>query len=119
MNKILLIGNLTRDTEESALKDGTSVAEFAIAVNRYGGEVDYFNCVCYGKLADNVNLYTKKGSKVAVTGRMELKVVEYEDGSKRTYPKVVASEVDFLSTKKEDEAEAEPPKKAVQQRIKR
>lgn len=116
LNKVTLIGNLTRDPEESALKDGTTVTNFSIAVNRRIGEgVDFFNCTCFGKLAEIVAEYTEKGSKVAVAGRIQLDVVEYEDDSKRTFVKIIADEVEFLNSKPvedEDEKPAKATKKA-------
>lgn len=83
MNKIFLIGNLTRDPEITETQSGVKVCRFSIAVNRNyasnDGErkTDFFNCVAWRGLGENVAKYVKKGDKVAVSGSVELK--NYED----------------------------------------
>ena len=103
MNQVQLIGNLTKDVECKAVSTGDLVARFSLAVNRGKDHVDFINCEAWGKLADNINQFCKKGSKIAVTGA--IRVDSYEkDGEKRTYYKVNCLSVEFLSKKelKED-----------------
>lgn len=116
-NKVTLIGNLTRDPELHTANNGTSILRFSIAVNRRDGEnVDFFNCVAFGKLAENVGKYTRKGSKVCVGGSIQNDVVEYEDDSKRTFVKIVCDDVVFLSSKPVEDEEPEEPKKAFKKK---
>ena len=76
MNKVFLIGNLTRDPELSETASGVTMCRFAIAVNRNystDGErqTDFFNCTAWRGLADTVSRYAKKGKKVAVSGSIQ------------------------------------------------
>lgn len=117
MNRITLIGNLTRDPELSETQSGIAVCRFAIAVNRRRtseGEpqTDFFNVTAWRGLAESVARYCKKGNKVAVTGSVQIRTYEGNDGVKRTSVDVVADEVEFLSPKAQDGAE-EPKKKPV------
>lgn len=106
MNKIFLIGNLTRDPETTTTPNtGATVCKFGIAVNRrFAGsdgnrEVDFFNIVTWRQLADNCSKFLKKGLKVGIVGRLEVRNYEANDGSKRTAVEVVADEVEFLTPK--------------------
>ncbi len=115
MNKIFLIGNLTRDPELSETNSGISVCRISIAVSRRrtgDGEpqTDFFNVTAWRGLADNVAKYCKKGNKIAVTGSIQLRQYEAQDGTKRTAVDVVAEDVEFL-TPKPQESEAPPKKK--------
>lgn len=95
MNKVFLIGNLTRDPELTETAGGVSVCHFAIAVNRSytssEGErlTDFFNVTAWRGLADTVARYTKKGSKVAVSGSIQIRNYEDNAGNKRTAVDVI------------------------------
>lgn len=113
MNKVFLIGNLTRDPELSETNSGISVCRFSIAVNRRrtgDGEqqTDFFNVTAWRGLAENVARFCKKGNKVAVTGSIQIRQYEDRDGQKRTSVDVNADEVEFLTPKPQ---ENENPKK--------
>jgi len=103
MNKVFLIGNLTRDPELSETTSGVSLCRFAIAVNRnYGGsdgerKTDFFNVVAWRGLGETVARYAKKGNKVAVSGSIELRNYEDSQGVKRTGVDIVAQDVEFLT----------------------
>ena len=102
MNKVYLIGNLTRDPEQSETNNGTAVCRFSIAVNRpYGtnGEVDYFNITVWRALAENCGKFLKKGNKVAVVGSLQNRSYDDKDGIKRYVTDIVAGEVEFLTPK--------------------
>ena len=104
MNKVYLIGNLTRDPELSETTSGIAVCRLTIAVNRtYNSEVDYFNITVWRAVAENCGKFLKKGSKVAVCGSLQNRSYEDKDGVKRNYTDIVASEVEFLSTKSNGE----------------
>ena len=105
MNKVFLIGNLTRDPEISETNNGVSVCHFAIAVNRsYSSsdgerQTDFFNVTAWRGLADTVARYTKKGNKIAVTGSVQIRNYEDNQGQRRTAVDIIAQDVEFLSTK--------------------
>lgn len=105
LNKITLIGNLTRDPEAGSTNDGTNFTRFTIAVNRpftnSAGErvADYFNIIAWRDLADRCAKYLFKGNKVGVAGSVQQKQYEDRDGIKRTAWDVVANEVEFLTPK--------------------
>ena len=109
MNKIILIGNLTRDPELRSTAGGTSVCSFTIAVNRrfapQGGEreADYFRINAWRQLADTCARYLTKGRKVAVVGELQARTYEAKDGTTRMSLDVSADEVEFLSPKSSDE----------------
>lgn len=112
MNKIFLIGNLTRDPELSETNSGISVCRFSIAVNRRrtgDGEqqTDFFNVTAWRGLAENVAHFCKKGNKVAVTGSIQIRQYEDRDGQKRTSVDVTADEVEFLTPKNAERDEGE------------
>ncbi len=103
-NKIILIGNLTRDPELRYTPQGTSVCNFGIAVNRkyrqaeeMKEEVTFINVVVFGKQADTCGQYLNKGSAVLVEGRLQERRWETEEGQKRSKHEVVAQNVRFLS----------------------
>lgn len=104
MNKVMLIGNLTRDPELSTIPSGVSVCKFSIAVNRRfadtegNRQTDFFNIVAWRALGENCGKYLKKGSKVGVVGQLQTRSWE-QDGQKRYATDIVADEVEFLSPK--------------------
>jgi len=105
-NKIILIGNLTRDPELRYTPQGTSVCNFGIAVNRrykqgdeVKEEVTFINVVVFGKQADTCGQYLNKGSAVLIEGRLQERRWETEDGQKRSRHEVVAQNIRFLSKK--------------------
>lgn len=109
MNRVFLIGNLTRDPELSETNSGLSVCRFSVAVNRRrtGDEepqTDFFNVTAWRAVADNVAKYCKKGNKVAVTGSIQIRTYENRDGQKRTSVEINADEVEFLTPKGSDES---------------
>ena len=118
MNKVILIGNITRDPELSETNSGIAVCRFGLAVSRRRAsadaepQTDFFNVTAWRGLADTISRFCKKGNKIAVTGQIQIRTYEDREGAKRTSVDVVAEEVEFLSTKSNDEARtAEEPKK--------
>ena len=109
MNKVILVGNLTRDPELTETPSGVAVCRFAIAVSRdYANadgtrETDFFNITVWRGRAENCGKYLKKGSKVAVVGSLQNRSYEDKDGIKRNVTDVVANEVEFLSPKGQGE----------------
>lgn len=105
MNKVFLIGNLTRDPELSNTASGVSLCRFSIAVSRPytqgDGErkTDFFNCTAWRGMAENVAKYCKKGNKVAIEGSVQIRTYEDNNGQQRTAVDVICSNVEFLSQK--------------------
>ena len=105
MNKVILVGNLTRDPELSETPSGVAVCRFAIAVSRdYASadgnrETDFFNITVWRGRAEVCGKYLKKGNKVAIVGSLQNRSYEDKDGIKRNVTDVVASEVEFLTPK--------------------
>ena len=104
MNKVFLIGNLTRDPEMRSTQSGVPVCNFSIAVNRRfrnaqtgQQETDFLNIVAWRQLAELCGRYLTKGRKVAVVGSIQTRTYEAQDGSKRSAFDIVADEVEFLS----------------------
>ncbi len=122
MNKVILIGNLTKDPELTTTNSGISVCRFTLAVSRrFVGasgerETDFLNIVAWRSQAENCSKYLKKGSKCAVTGSIQTRSYDAQDGSKRYVTEITADEVEFISTKndgfgaekKDDVAELQP-----------
>lgn len=109
MNNVNLIGRLTADVELRATASGISATTFSLAVPRTYNreETDFINCVAWRKQAENLSKYCGKGSRIAVTGRMEVRNYTAQDGSKRYVTEVVADSIEFLDTKKEGTATEE------------
>ena len=105
MNKVILIGNLTRDPELTETPNGVAVCRLGIAVSRdYASadgtrETDFFNITVWRGRAENCGKYLKKGNKVAVIGSLQNRSYEDKDGIKRNVTDVVANEVEFLTPK--------------------
>ncbi len=109
-NKVILMGNLTRDPELRYIPSGTAVATLRLAVNnRYRQGEEWKDDVCYvdvtvwGKQAENCNEYLSKGSGVLVEGRLSYRTWESDEGQTRSKHEVVANTVRFLPKGKEQE----------------
>lgn len=103
MNKVILIGNLTQDPELSEVGSGTKTCRFTLAVNRdYKNangerETDFINCQAWRSTAENLVKYMRKGRKIAVTGRIQVRSYEKDD-EKRTAWEIQADEIEFVSS---------------------
>ena len=111
MNKVYLIGNLTRDPELSTTTSGISVCRMSIAVSRRfanadgARDVDFFNITAWRGTADNCAKFLKKGNKIAVSGSIQTRNYEKNDGTKGFSVDIVADEVEFLSSKNDGSSE--------------
>ena len=112
MNKVFLIGRLTRDPELRYTSSNIAVATFSIAVDRNFSnaagerEADFINIVVWRKQAENVKNYMHKGSQVAIDGRIQTRSYDDTDGKKRYVTEVVADNVQFLDSKGSRDASA-------------
>lgn len=115
-NKVILLGNLTRDPELRYTPNNAPVCSFDLAINRnyttQAGErreeVCYVTIVAWGKQAETCNEYLSKGRPALVEGRLSLRSWETPDGQKRSKHEVVADRVQFLGSRKGAEAETAP-----------
>lgn len=108
LNRVIIVGRLTKDSELRHTQAGMSVASFTIANNRThvaGGEkkeqVSFFNCVAWGKLGETISQYCKKGQRIGIDGRIQQRSWEGQDGAKRITVEIVVENVQFLSPKSE------------------
>lgn len=114
MNKVLLVGRLTRDPEMRTTATGMVVTRFSVAVNHNftdrNGErgVDYINCSAFNRQAENIAKYCKKGSLVSVEGSIRTGSYDAQDGTKRYTTDVACSQVNFLSSKNDNNTGFEP-----------
>jgi single-strand DNA-binding protein len=105
LNKVSLVGRLTKDPELRYLGNGTPVANFTLAINRpfksKSGEreADFINIVVWRKQAENCANYIGKGSLVAISGRIQSRSYDTPEGQRRYITEVVADEVHFLDSK--------------------
>ena len=108
MNRVVLIGRLTRDPELRTTATGKNVASFSIAVNKRfkpqdgSADADFFRCTAWGSTADFVSNYLTKGRLIAVDGRIEQRGWTDKDGNKRETVEVVAENVQGLDRAKDD-----------------
>jgi len=122
MNKIYLIGNLTRDPELVETPSGVQRCRFSIAVNRNyrsaDGErqADFFNCTAWRGLAETIARYTKKGIKVCVVGSVEMREYEDNTGARRTAVDVIVQDFEILTPRQDGDSSfdnAEPAPRAT------
>lgn len=100
MNKVLLIGRLTKDPEYREAKE-LSIAKYTLAVDRRGSEhADFISCVVFGKGADFANEYLKRGTKIAIEGRIQTGSYENKKGEKVYTTDVIVDAQEFCESKK-------------------
>lgn len=111
MNKIIMIGNLTKDPElKYAAGSGTAVTRITLAVNRpyKKDEVDFINCLAFGKTAETMSNYLAKGSKISIEGHIQTGSYTAQDGTKRYTTDVVIEKMEFLSKAKKSDGTSAP-----------
>jgi single-strand DNA-binding protein len=107
LNRIILIGRLTRDPELRYTPQGVPVASFSLAVDRPFAnqqgqrEADFIDCVAWRKLGETVGNHLSKGRLVAVEGRLQIRSYDAQDGSKRKVSEVICDNVRFLDRPKD------------------
>ena len=107
MNKVILMGRLTKDPEVKSTQTQKIVCTFSLAVNRRmskNNEADFINCVAWEKTAEFCKNYLQKGSQVAVVGRIQTRSWDDNEGKKRYATDVVADEIYFADSKKDGSA---------------
>ena len=115
MNKVILLGRLTRDPEVRYTQNNTIFATFSLAVRKRfktedGVDADFINVIAWSKTAEFVSMYFKKGMQIALSGRLQARSYDATDGTKRYVTEVVAEEVEFAESKRSfDESEGSAP----------
>lgn len=112
INKVILMGRLTRDPEMRHTNSGTPVTTFSIAIdNGYGDNkrTDFVNCLAWNKTAEFVTKYFTKGKMIIVIGRITTRSWETQDGKRAYATEVVAKEVSFGETKSSQQTATQPP----------
>lgn len=105
MNRVVLVGRITRDPELRNSASGKAFTSFSIAVNRVmpnaQGErvADFINCVAFGKQAENLSRFIRKGGLIGVDGRLQTSSYQAQDGTNRTRTDVVCDSITFLEPK--------------------
>lgn len=114
VNKVFLIGRLTRDVELRTTPQGKNVASFSVAVDKQTGEgADFFDVTAWEKLAELLSQYTHRGSKVHIEGSLQQQTWE-QDEQKRSKVVVIARDVTFLDSKQDSERSGDSqPRKAI------
>ena len=105
MNKVILIGRLTRDPELRRSNTGMAVCNFSVAVNRgfvsqnNEPQTDFINCVCFDKQAENLSRYMTKGRLISVDGRIQSRSYDNQEGKRVYVTEVVATNIQYLESK--------------------
>ncbi len=108
LNKVLIIGNVTRDPESRTIPSGQSVANFGVATNRrwkdatsgeWKEQPEFHNIVAWGRLAETCNQYLHKGSRVYIEGRLQTRSWDDQSGQKRSRTEIVAEQMIMLDSR--------------------
>ena len=108
MNKVLLVGRLVKDLELRVTPSGMAVTRYTLAVSQNyvdkNGErkADFINCITWGRQAENLSKYCKKGSLISVEGRITNRSYDAQDGTKKYVTEVVAENITFLSSNQQN-----------------
>ncbi len=107
INKVILVGRITKDPALRKTQNGTSVVSFTLACNRrvpsQGQDADFINCVAWNKTADFMAQYVRKGALLGIEGRIQTRNYDDKDGKRVYVTEVVANSVQLLESKKQAE----------------
>ncbi len=117
MNKVILLGNLTKDPDMRMMANGNPMTRLGLAVNRKWldkegqkrDEASFFNLVAYSKTAEFLGQYSRKGRKVLVDGRLQTRTVTNEKGENKTYHNIIVNDCQFLDYLPPEELERAKP----------
>ena len=114
MNKVIMMGRLTKDPEYRQTQDGKGLTRFSIAVDRKTKEkvTDFFNCTAFGKTAEFAETYLKKGTKIVLDGKVQNDSYTNKDGKKVTTTVIIVDELEFAESK-EKESTDKPEQKTT------
>ncbi len=122
MNRVIIIGRLTKDPELKYIQSGSAVANFTIANNRIyttnNGErkedVSFLDCVAWGKLGETIAEYMQKGRRIAVEGRLQQRRWEDQEGNKKSKVEIIADSVQFLDSKSSSDTSSDNVQEVAQ-----
>ncbi|MBT2678685.1 single-stranded DNA-binding protein [Bacillus sp. ISL-35] len=123
INQVTLVGRLTRDPDLRYTPEGKAVSNITLAVNRHyknaSGEIeaDFVHCILWGKTAENTTNYCKKGAVLGVTGRIQTRHYDNQEGKRVYVTEVVADGVRFLSSKPAAPQQSQQPSQAPPQPV--
>lgn len=105
MNKVIMMGRLTKDPEYRQTQDGKGLTRFSIAVDRKTKDkvTDFFNCTAFGKTAEFAEKYLKKGTKIVLDGKVQNDSYTNKDGKKVTTTVIIVDELEFAESKGAEE----------------
>jgi single-strand DNA-binding protein len=103
MNKVILVGRMGKDPVVRSTEK-TKIANVTLATSDYKGEAEWHNVVAFGKTAEIVESYTRKGSQIGVEGRLQTRQWTNKEGQERYTTEVVVDRLELLSSKREEEA---------------
>ena len=119
MNKVIMMGRLTRDPDIRYSQEGTAIARFSLAVDRKfrkedgSRDADFFNCTAFGKAAEFLEKYIKQGQRILVAGRIQNDIYTNRDGDKVYSVQVIVEELEFADAKPERVRKDEPKPSAA------
>ena len=108
MNKVMLVGRLTKDLELRTTPSGMVVTRYTLAVSQNFVDkegkrgTDFINCITWGRQAENLSKYCKKGSMISLEGRISNRSYDAQDGTKKYVTEVISENINFISTSKSD-----------------
>jgi single-strand DNA-binding protein len=113
LNKVILIGNLTRDPETTFSKSGKPITKFGIANNQRLGKdkekANFFDCVAFGQTAETIGKYLTKGRQILVEGSLAQSTWETKEGQKRNKVEIIVDRFDFMNSGKKKDPNASAP----------
>ena len=98
INKVILIGRITKDIELKYTESKKAVATFTVAIDRNDKQTDFINCVVWNEQAENLKKYQSKGSKIGIDGSIQTRTYE-KDGKKTYITEVLANKIEYLDSK--------------------
>ena len=123
MQRFICVGNLSKEPETGETPSGVSVCKFSIAINRDftkedgTRDVDFFNVIAWRSIGENCGKFLKKGSKVAIVGKLQNRSYEAKDGTKRNVTEIIAEQVEFLTPKQSEEPKKPAMRELTQEEI--
>ena len=115
MNKVIIVGRITKDIEIKNTSNQTPVCNFTVAVDRKykdangQRQADFISCVAWKTTATFIAKYFKKGSRIGITGSLQTRNFEDQEGKKRSITEVVVEEAEFVESSNREEAKEEKP----------
>ncbi len=116
VNKVILIGNATRNAELRHTSSGKAVSSIRLATNRKvgeGEETQYHTVICWDRLAETTTEYVKKGDPLYVEGRLQYRTFQDSEGQERGVVEIVANDVQFLGRRKDNQADVDQASRAA------